>query len=307
VTNRDGATDAVYYKIESNRVIIEWSNVRRYISSSAATEPATFQAILELNTGSSVGSITINYPDTDVNNISYDDGKSATLGIKNAGTQGLNRLKIAQNGDDTRFIGSGKAVRIDTDVVAPLVQAESFDLDSLAYVATYSEDVAPSIASGDFQLVNVTTSQTVDPSAYTFAYDAASRTATLAFNGVPADARYRVVTLGDGITDAAGMPLDADEDGIPGGSRQFEFNVLAGDLNGDGVINFNDLLPISQNYGLTPATYTQGDATRDGIVNFNDVLLISQRYGVTLLQSNSPGAIELEDDRLEGSTDELIA
>jgi len=66
-----------------------------------------------------------------------------------------------------------------------------------------------------------------------------------------------------------------------GGDFHFRTNVLAGDVNGDGVVNFTgDLLPTSEQNTLIPTTLGQSyfDITADGVVNLTgDVMGISDR------------------------------
>ncbi|CAN5365928.1 hypothetical protein BH09PLA1_BH09PLA1_05370 [soil metagenome] len=103
------ATDsAVLWQIVGNNLIVEWSDVT---NRTAANGTATFQAILSLNTGSLNGDIIGNYPDLSISNATYDEGASATLGIKNTGTQGTSRLLVQQNVPAGNFMGTGKAVR----------------------------------------------------------------------------------------------------------------------------------------------------------------------------------------------------
>ncbi len=63
----------------------------------------------------------------------------------------------------------------------------------------------------------------------------------------------------------------------------FEFHKLAGDLDGDGSVNFNDTVPLSINFGVTGGPiYGPGDGDGDGSVNFNDTVPLSINFGVTL-------------------------
>ena len=71
----------------------------------------TFQAILQLNTGATPGTITFNYPDLDTGDV-YRNGAAATVGIKDAGSQGDNRLLVSYNDGANPLVGSGKAIRI---------------------------------------------------------------------------------------------------------------------------------------------------------------------------------------------------
>ncbi len=90
-----------------DRVIIEWNRVQGYASSPSS---ATFQAILQLNTGSTPGDVSFNYFDLDTGDF-RSNGGSATVGIKAGGTQGDNRILIAQNALSPH-VGSGKAILI---------------------------------------------------------------------------------------------------------------------------------------------------------------------------------------------------
>src|SRR5262249_54102975 len=75
-TNGDGVLD---------RLIFEWNNVQ---AAPTSASPVTFQAILQLNTGTKPGEITFNYPDLDSGTgDSHTNGTSATVGIKDTGTQ----------------------------------------------------------------------------------------------------------------------------------------------------------------------------------------------------------------------------
>lgn len=65
----------------------------------------------------------------------------------------------------------------------------------------------------------------------------------------------------------------------------YSFTVLQGDLDLDGTVDFDDLLTIAQNYGLSGRSYSQGNLTRDssGRVDFDDLLLLAQSYGNTVV------------------------
>ena len=54
--------------------------------------------------------------------------------------------------------------------------------------------------------------------------------------------------------------------------------LLAGDANGDGKVDFADLLILAQNYGKAPAAFTDGDFNADGSVGFDDLLVLAQNY-----------------------------
>jgi peptidoglycan/xylan/chitin deacetylase (PgdA/CDA1 family) len=53
----------------------------------------------------------------------------------------------------------------------------------------------------------------------------------------------------------------------------------AGDVNGDGAINLNDLSIVSSNWNKTGMTAAQGDLNGDGAVNLNDLSILSSNWG----------------------------
>jgi hypothetical protein len=107
-TNGDGKPD---------RLIIEWNNVQAVPSSPS---PVTFQAILQLNTGTVPGQFTFNYPDLDAGNAASNGG-SATVGIKDSGTQGARRLLVSFNSATSPYVASGKAITFKPDTTPPTV------------------------------------------------------------------------------------------------------------------------------------------------------------------------------------------
>jgi len=61
-------------------------------------------------------------------------------------------------------------------------------------------------------------------------------------------------------------------------------------LNGDGAVDFNDLLILAQHYGQ-PGTFPQGDLNGDGTVGFDDLLIIAQNYGHTPAAQNASAIV----------------
>ena len=114
--NQNDVNSQVLYAIRGNRLIVEWNDVQHFPSSGAMT----FQAILQLNTGSANGSITFNYVDLNASNPSFDDGISATIGIKNAGTSNTGNDVVALSFNSATYT-SGTAVIIND--VPPVANA----------------------------------------------------------------------------------------------------------------------------------------------------------------------------------------
>jgi PKD repeat protein len=75
----------VLTSFDGSRLIVEWDQVKS-ANLPPTSSPVTFQAILELNTGNTPGSIKFNYLDIDTGNDSVaDNGAGATVGTKTAG------------------------------------------------------------------------------------------------------------------------------------------------------------------------------------------------------------------------------
>jgi hypothetical protein len=86
-TDGDGTPD---------RLVVEWNSVPA--SAGSSTNPATFQALLQLNTNGTPGEIIFNYPDLDVGAASLNNGAGATVGIRDAAGNGDGRrLAVAVN------------------------------------------------------------------------------------------------------------------------------------------------------------------------------------------------------------------
>jgi autotransporter-associated beta strand protein len=71
--------------------------------------------------------------------------------------------------------------------------------------------------------------------------------------------------------------------------------TLAGDATLDGVVDFNDLVRLAQNYNTTVSSTTDswwfnGDFTYDGLVDFNDLVKLAQNYNTALPSEPVPGA-----------------
>lgn len=79
----------------------------------------------------------------------------------------------------------------------------------------------------------------------------------------------------------ANMTTATDRAGNPMTPWTWGFFVLAGDINRDRKVGFDDLMILAQNFGLTNRTFYQGNINHDsaGRVNMDDLLILAQKYG----------------------------
>jgi uncharacterized delta-60 repeat protein len=138
----------------------------------------------------------------------------------------------------------------------------------------FDEPVLPTSLLAGLTLTNRTTGRaipaTVLPGAYTILNNTATFTFTGASQGLLPEGDYRAVLAKDAVKDLAGNPLAND--------FVYDFSVLTADANGDGRVDFADLVALAQNYDTVGPSYARGDFNRDGRVDFNDMVLLAQRY-----------------------------
>ena len=65
---------------------------------------------------------------------------------------------------------------------------------------------------------------------------------------------------------------------------------MPGDTNGDGKVDFKDLVTLAQNYGKPAASALQGDFNGDGLANFADLVILAQNYGKSLTPAATAAA-----------------
>ena len=213
------SADAVLGKIEdlnadgiSDRLIIEWSEVRHYPSSPS---PITFQAILHLNTGGSPGAMVFNYVDVDTGDGTA-NGNEATIGIKDLGTQGARRLLLSRN--RTGLITSGSALRITTssvgmtaDIIDVAPDPRDTPVDSIAI--NFSEKVG-GFTLADLVLQRDDGANLLTGSGATLVTSDGGMTWTLgslaSLTGPVGAYRLTLASAGSGITGLGGNPLGAD-------------------------------------------------------------------------------------------------
>jgi hypothetical protein len=77
-------------------------------------------------------------------------------------------------------------------------------------------------------------------------------------------------TLGDAAGNAALTNID------------FDFFVLAGDADHNGIVDTNDLYALASHWQMTGVPFSQGDFNYDGTVDGADLSIIAERWQYTL-------------------------
>jgi hypothetical protein len=193
-----------------------------------------------------------------------------TVGVSSAGPVfAYSKLVNAAPYGTMRLVTRSSSV----DTVAPQVVSGTFAFQTEQSLAIrFSEDVGASVALEDLAVLNLTTSQSLSP--VSMAYDAATWTATFAFDAPIADGNYRATLPAGSVQDASGNTLAAD--------FNVQFFFLNGDANRDGRVNLDDFNVLAANFGQANRTFGQGDFNYDGTVNLADFNILAQRFGTAL-------------------------
>lgn len=164
-------------------------------------------------------------------------------------------------------------------VGSPAVYSSSFEFETQnAWNFEFSADVSASLNVSDLSIRNTDTNQTYQASSVT--WNSSTKTARWTRNTALPDGRYVASIASNSVSSSSGSNI---------GNFPMSFFFLRGDATRDGIVNFNDLLIVSQNYGQTNQTFSQGDFNYDGNVNFTDLVMLAQRYGTSLFVSNPIG------------------
>jgi ELWxxDGT repeat protein len=199
-------------------------------------------------------------------------------------SQGLNFIPLP-SGTGEVFAASDIVYGIEpyliTDDATPQVFGGVFNADLHEIVLPVTETLAGAIPAGAFTLRNSGTNAIIPNASLQITFnntDSAIHIRSL--SGVLPDGNYRLTIAANQLADRAGNLL---------AGTTLDFFVLAGDLNRDRNVNFDDLLILAQNYGQTGRTFSQGnlDYSADGLVGFDDLLLLAQRYGSSILATAS--------------------
>jgi Ca2+-binding RTX toxin-like protein len=169
--------------------------------------------------------------------------------------------------------------------VPPTVTGSALQLNGVPnerLTVAFSTDVGASLASGDFELRNLTTNAVV--TGWQLSYAGTTATIDVAGASFPQkvlpDGRYRLTVIAAGVTNASGTPMAS--------NYTFDFVSLRGDANVNNTVNFDDLLVLAANYNQSGRSWSQGDFTFDGVVNFDDLLALASNYNRTIAGAPPP-------------------
>lgn len=127
-------------------VVIDWKGVQNGgINPTTPQNFATFQAMLQLNTGADPGQIYLNYSDTDVGNNSFNNGARATVGIKNTSPSGGNFINVSQSTNNPS-LASSRAIGIFQ--VGSATQNTSIQVNNVAPVLSVDPPLDRSVDEG---------------------------------------------------------------------------------------------------------------------------------------------------------------
>ncbi len=139
--------------------------------------------------------------------------------------------------------------------------------------------LAPTLSTDDLTLMNRLTSEVIDPASLELEWVLASNELIIRSKDGPLpDGPYSLTLHSAGITDATNRALDGDNNGSPGGDYTFDFDVIAGDLDGDKTVGFDDLGILLGTYGSINSV---GDLNDNGSVDFDDLGILLGNYGVS--------------------------
>ena len=83
-------------------------------------------------------------------------------------------------------------------------------------------------------------------------------------------------------------------DGGGEGPRSTEVSgkaYLPGDANGDGKVDFADLVIVARDFGQTNATWSAGDFDNDGKIDFDDLVIVARNYGKSIPAAATNAAV----------------
>ncbi|HQY87511.1 MAG TPA: PA14 domain-containing protein, partial [Tepidisphaeraceae bacterium] len=170
---------------------------------------------------------------------------------------------------------------------APVISLAQFDVLGPNAVFTFDQPIDPStVQASDLQITLLPNTTSTNATSFTLSPDHLTLSFKLPTNLANGNYRFR---LGAGaiVGENGGAIAQTDLTGA-------NVYILAGDVNRDRSVNFNDLLIVAQNYGQSNRTFAQGNInySADGLVDFSDLLIIAQGYGTSLMMMPRRRSIE---------------
>lgn len=184
----------------------------------------------------------------------------------------------ARASDGVNLSNPSGTVTVTIDTVAPVIVSALYDREMTQDVSiTLEEALATQITAGKLTLTNTTAGSPVGIGSVT--YSGGNTVAKISFSALfLPNGRYQLTLAGSGLSDVAGNFSAA---------LDVQFTQVAGDATNDGIVNFDDLLVIAQNYNNNGRTFSQGNFNYDasGLVDFSDLLILAQNYGISVVQA----------------------
>lgn len=154
---------------------------------------------------------------------------------------------------------------------------------------TFSEDVL-SVTSSDLQVLSGATNGSISIAAIT--YDQLTFTAVVTLSAPLGGDRIRLA-VNDSVIDIAGNSLDGDGDGDAGGLHELVFEVLPGDINGDGNVTALDLGQLGTAFNTqvgSPGFNLSADINADDNVTALDLGILGANFNTTVGSIDAPPA-----------------
>ena len=280
-----GATNSsVLYRYDDDReeLTIEWNNVTHL--EVGGNNGVTFQAILDLNeSGNRTDEMQFQYADLTVGNPAYDNGASATVGIKNVGiASGDNRLLVFQNGGGSlaHLVGVNRCFEIDDANVLLNSTALGY-LTSPHTLTLVFDQTVTDLDATDLEVRPIGGGSSFSPVSVT---GEGTNTAVFTFAGAIPDGRFTGTIEEDAIRNSTGALSSADVTTTP-------FFFLRGDANHDAVVNLQDFNLLAANFGQSGRDFSQGDFDYSGTVNLQDFNLLAARFGQSVAPATTTSVV----------------
>ena len=170
---------------------------------------------------------------------------------------------------------------------APQLLSDSYDYETRqAIVFNFDQDVSAFLSRKDYQLQNLTTSQTVPSSVGALSYNISSNQAILTLTNQLVDGNYRLTVNAADIANSAGVPAS-------GAPIVLNFFVLSGDATRSRTVDTIDFNILAANFAQSGKTFSQGNFDYDaaGHVDTIDFNLLAANFAKTLAPSAGGAAL----------------